>query len=165
MSVKEMPLEEKYDRLLEQYLLYQITNYALLKELGATEKYYDLLVKVNRKMLPSYLPVAFKVVKTTLPSKAFKHLVNDFAYASQMSLPLSNIEVNKISEREAVIRVKNCPALKRMKKIVKETGLDVDPVALCALEARMFRELARDLGVNLTTQVEKNGCALTARLT
>jgi len=159
-----MSLEEKYNRLLDQYLLYQITNYALVEELGATEKYYDLLVKVNKKMLPRYLPIAFKMIKTAAPSKSFKHLVDDFMYASQIALPLSNIELNKISDREAVIRVKNCPALKRMKELVKRTGLDVNPVELCVLEARMFRELSKDLGVDLTTQVEKNGCSLTARL-
>jgi hypothetical protein len=71
LSVKEMPLKEKYDRLLDQYLLYQITNYALIKDLGATDKYYDLLVNVNRKMLPSYLRVAFKAIKTLAPTKAF----------------------------------------------------------------------------------------------
>ena len=164
MSVKVMSLEEKYRRLLDQYLLYQITNYALVKELGATERYYNLLVKVNKKMLPSYLPVAFKVIKTVAPSKAFKQLVDDFMYAAQMSLPLSNIELNKISDREALIRVNNCPALERMKELVKKTGLDVNPVELCSLEARMFRELAKDLGVDLATQVEKNGCSLTAHL-
>jgi hypothetical protein len=81
-----------------------------------------------------------------------------------MSLPIANIEVNKVSDREAVIRVKNCPALKRMDELVKKTGLDVDPVVLCALEGRMFRELAKDLGVDLKAQVQKDGCSLTAVL-
>jgi len=164
LAIREMPLEEKYDRLLEQYLLYQLTNYTLIKELGATDKYYDLLVKVNKKMLPSLLRVAFKAIKTLAPSRAFNQLVDDFTYTLQMYLPLANVEVDRSSESEAIIKVNNCPALRKMKEIVEKTGLGIDPVELCELEGRMFRELADDMGVNLTSQVQKNGCSLTAVL-
>lgn len=159
-----MPLEEKYDRLLEQYLLYQLTNYTLIKELGTTNKYYNLLVKVNKKMLPSLLRMAFKAIKTVAPLQAFNQLLDDFLYTLQMYLPLANIEVGRSSDSEAVIKVDNCPALKRMKELVKKTGLHIDPTELCAFEGRMFRELAEDLGVDLRSQIQKDGCMLTASL-
>jgi hypothetical protein len=159
--MKEMPLEERYDRLLEQYMLYQLTNYTLIKELDATDQYYDFLVKVNKKMLPSMLRVAFKAMKTLAPSKVFNRLVDDFVYTLQMYLPLKNVEV-KQKDSEATIKVNNCPALKKMRGIVKKTGLKVDPTEMCRFEGRMFQELADDLGVNLISQAQKDGCKLTA---
>jgi hypothetical protein len=157
-----MPLEEKYERLLEQYMLYQLTNYSLIKELDATDKYYDLLVKVNKKMLPSMLRVAFKAIKTLAPSKAFNKLIDDFVYTLQMNLPLANVEVDKSSENEAIIQVNNCPALKKMKEIAKKTDLNIDPTEMCRFEGRMFKELADDMGVNLKSDTLKDGCKLTA---
>ncbi len=115
-------------------------------------------------MLPSLLRVAFRAMKTLAPTKAFNSLVDDFAHTSQMYLPLTNIKVDKISDREATITVDNCPARKRMRALIEKTGLDVDPVELCALEGRMFRELAKDLGVDLEAQVQKDGCLLRAIL-
>jgi hypothetical protein len=154
-----MPLKEKYDKLLEQYLLYQLTNYTLIKELDATDKYYDLLVKVNKKMLPSMLRVALKAMKTLAPTKAFNQLFDNFIYTLQMYLPIANVEVEKMGS-EASVQVYNCPALKKMKEIAKKTGLNINPNEMCRFEGRMFQELADDLGVNLESQVQKDGCKL-----
>ena len=163
MAVEEMPLKERYDRLLEQYLLYQLTNYALIKELGATDDYYNLLVMVNWKMLPSLLLAAFKTIKTLAPSMAFNQLVDDFVYTLQMYLPLSNVTIERTGS-EAVIVVNDCPALKMMKEIVEKTGLNIDPTEMCEFEGRMFHELAEEMGVDLTSQLQKNGCRLVAAL-
>ena len=106
------------------------------------------------------LRVTFKAMKTLTPTKAFNRLVDDFVYTLQMYLPLANVEVEQ-KDSEASIKVNNCPALNKMKEIVKKTGLKVDPTEMCKFEGRMFEELADDMGVDLTSQVQENGCKLT----
>ena len=67
MEIKEMPLEEKYDKILDEYILSDVINYAFHKELGVVNKYHDFYVKVQKKMLPSFLGTAFKMFKAVAP--------------------------------------------------------------------------------------------------
>lgn len=97
--------------------------YMLLhKELGVVDKYYDLYVNVTKRMLPSFLGTAFKVLKATSPSRAFKQVTDQLAYIWQVTMPLSNIELIRISDREVTMRSKNCPMLKRMRDLVKKAA-------------------------------------------
>ena len=64
LDIKEMSIEERYDRLLDDYLLDVATDYAVLKELGGVDKQLDLSVKIQKKMLPKILGSAvFKLLK------------------------------------------------------------------------------------------------------
>jgi hypothetical protein len=164
MEIKKMPLEEKYDKLLDEYLEGAITNYALLKELGAIDKNIDLSVKVQAKMLPSLVGIAFKVLKTVAPGTAFNQLVDKYVYTMQMTIPLSDIELNRVSDREATVRVKNCPVLKRVRTLVEKTGLDIEPKSICELESRINQGVAKEFGVSIVTKFEENGCINTAKL-
>ena len=74
MAIKEMPLEEKYDRLLDDYLLTIATSYVLHKELGVVDKCLDLSVKVQKKMLPSVIGIAFKVLRAITLVKRLSRL-------------------------------------------------------------------------------------------
>ena len=67
-----MPLEERYDRLLEQYMLYQLTNYSLIKKLDATNQYYDLLVKVNKKDAIKHATCNFQGNEDTYADESFQ---------------------------------------------------------------------------------------------
>jgi len=126
LAIKEMPLEEKHDKLLDQYVLSELMSYALHKELGTMDKRNDMMLKVWKRMLPSYMGIALKVMKTVAPGKTFKKIVDGFVSFSQVMVPLSNIELTWVSDREAVMRTKNCPFLVRGKELAKKAGLDLD---------------------------------------
>jgi len=164
MEIKEMPLEEKYDKLLDGYLENSIINYALLKELGAIDKGIDLSVKVGTKMLPSLVGIAFKMLKTVAPGKAFNQLVDKYVYTMQGTMSLSDFELKRVSDREATVRVKNCPVLKRVRTLVEKTGLDIEPRSICELESRINQGIAKEFGVNIVTKLEENGCINIAKL-
>ena len=164
LEIKEMPIEEKYNKLLDDYLLAAATGYALHKELGVVDKYNDLVVKVQQRMLPSVLGVAFKVLKTVAPGKAFGQVTDQYVHSIQRFIPLSNIEVTKVSDREAVVRIKNCPILKRQRELIKKAGLDIDPRFLCEIDAQINPEVAKEFGVDLTCELEENGCRTKAKL-
>jgi hypothetical protein len=106
LSLKEMPVEEKHDKLLDQYILSGLMNFALQKEMGALDKRNAMMLKVYKKMLPSFLGVALAVMKTVAPGTAFKKIVGGFVSLSQVMVPLSNMEVTWVSNREAVVRTK-----------------------------------------------------------
>ena len=93
MEIKEMPIEERYNLLLDDYLTDAATDYAVLKELGGVDKQLDLLVNVQKKMLPSYLGTAFKLFRTISASRAFKSVVKQLMYNFQSTQPLSNMEL------------------------------------------------------------------------
>jgi hypothetical protein len=165
LAIKEMPLEEKYDKLYNDFLLTTAMYYAYLKEMGVDEdKLWDYFVKVQRKILPSYLGPTFKLLKKLAPGRTFKQLVDHTLYTDQAYNPLSNFEVTRASDREVVGRTKNCEVIRRLGKLVKKTGLDIDPRFWCRQEAKINIELAKEFGLDLTLQLEEDGCIVTAKL-
>jgi hypothetical protein len=166
LEIKEMPIEERYDKLLDDFLLDTATYYSIFKELGAEDKVIDLSVKVQKKMLPSILggPV-FSLLKILAPGRTFKQLSDTFMYTAQTWHPLSTLEVTDVSDRELILEVKNCVLLKRLRDIVNKTGLDIDPKFFCEKDVKYFSTLFKDYGVDVTINLEENGCKFLAKMT
>ena len=164
MAIKEMPLEEKYNKLLDQYVLTEAMNYALHKELGTMAKRNDMMLKIWKKMLPRFTGVALTVMKTIAPSSTFKKLVNGFVSFGQVTTPLSNIELTWVSDREAVITTKNCVFLERMKDVAKKAGLDFDPTEICRNDSKVMPKMFEEFGIDVTMELVENGCRATAKL-
>ena len=164
MSIKVMPLEEKYDKIRDAYLLNTATLYALHKELGIVDKCIESLVKTKKNMIPSLPAATFKLLKTLAPGKAFNQLMDQQIYDMQVDMPLSNIEVNRVSGREVSMRIRDCPTLKRTGELIKKADLNVDPKELCEIEPKIIGETAKDFGVDVSWQPEENGCLWTVKL-
>ena len=164
MTIKEMPLEEKYEKIRDEYLLNSATLYALHKKLGIVDKCIESLVKTEKNMIPSLPAATYKLLKTLAPGTAFNKLMDQEIYEMQRDMPLSNIEVNRVSGREVTMRIKGCPLLKRTGELIKKAGLDVDPKELCEIEPKIMREVAKDFGVDVSWQSEENGCLWTVKL-
>ena len=166
---KEMPIDERYDRLLDEYISDNAIGFALFKQLGVDkelglEKSVALSVETDKKMLPAYLGIAFKVLKAVTPGKAFNQVLDSYLYHGQTWHPLSGLEVTKISDREAVVRIKNCVLLKRARDLVKKTGLDIDPKIFCERDAKYFPKLFEDFGIDIAWKLDEKGCLATAKL-
>ena len=82
----------------------------------------------------------------------------------QSTMPLSNIELSWVSDREVVLSVKNCPILQRARDLVRKTGVRIDPIELCETESKINKELTKEFGVDLTWKHRENGCTWTAKL-
>ena len=164
LAIEEMPLEEKYDKLLDQYALTEAMNYVLHKEMGTMDKRNDMMLKVWKKMLPRFTGVALTVMKRITPGRTFKNIVNGFVSFSQVMVPLSNIEVTWVSDREAVIRTRDCVELKKMRDMAKKAGLDLDPKEICENDARIMPKMLEEFGVEAKMELEENGCRATVKL-
>jgi len=164
LAMKEMSLEEKYEKLLDTYLLYRATSYALHKELGTVDKYIESLTKTQKNMIPSLPAATYKLLKAVAPGTAFNRLMDQQIYGMQVDHPLSNIEVNRVSGREVTMRIKDCYALKRKGELIKKARLDVDPKELCEIEPKVMRGMAKDFGIDVSWQPQENGCLWTVKL-
>jgi hypothetical protein len=164
LAIKEMPLEEKYEKLLDNYLLIRATLLALHKELGSVGKYIESLTRTQKNMVPSLPAAAYKLLKTVAPGKAFKKLMDQQIYEMQVDMPLSNIEVNRVSDREVTYRIKDCPHLKRKAELIKKAGLDVDSREMCEIEPKVMSGMAKEFGIDVAWQSEEDGCFWTVRL-
>ncbi len=155
MAIKEMPIEEKYDKLLDQYALNEVMNYVLHKEAGTMDKRNDMMLKIWKKMLPRFAGTTIKVMKMVVPGRTFKNLVNGFVSYSQSTNPLSNLEVTWVSDREALIRTRDCVELQRMRDMAKKAGLDLDPKEICENDSKIMPEMFEEFGVEVTIELEK----------
>ena len=164
MAIKEMPLEERHDKLMDQYMLTELMSYALNKELGTMDKRNAMMLKVYKKMLPGYMGIALKVMKTVAPSTTFKKLVNALVSLGQVTIPLSDIESTWVSDREAVVRFKNCPFRTRGKELAKKAGLNIDPKEICKNDAKTMPKMFEEFGIDVAMEIEETGCRFTAKL-
>lgn len=164
LAIKEMPIEEKYDKLLDQYALNEVINYVLNKEAGTMDKRNDMMLKVWKKMLPRFAGTTIKVMKAVVPGRTFKNLVNGFFSYSQSTNPLSNLEVTWVSDREALIRTRDCVELQRMRDMAKKAGLDIDPKEICRNDSKIMPDMFEEFGVEVTIELEENGCVARAKL-
>lgn len=120
LEIKEMPLEEKYDKLYDSYILADVIAMAFIMENGLTDEYLNYTMKVYKKMMPSIMGYAFKFIKTLSPGRAFKMFVEGILKDGRVTAPLSNTELVSLSGREAVIRTKNSVMLKKYRDIIKK---------------------------------------------
>lgn len=134
------------------------------RALGIVDKCIESLVKTQKNMVPSLPAATYKLLKTLAPGTAFNQLMDQYIYGMQADLPLSNIEVNRVSGREVTMRVKDCPNLKRRGELAKKAGLGVDPKEVCEIEPKVMRIMAKDFGVDVAWRSEGNGCLWTVRL-
>ena len=51
-----------------------------------------------------------------------------------------------------------------MRDLVKKAGLDIDPRFMCEIDAKMNPELSKEFGIDMTVELEKDGCRYTAKL-
>ena len=90
LEIKEMSLEEKYDKLYDSYILTDVIAMAFIKENGLTDEYLNYTMKVYKKMMPSIMSYAFKFIKTLSPGRTFKMFVSGFENWGVSTLAFSN---------------------------------------------------------------------------
>lgn len=167
LATKEMPLEEKYDKLYDFLALYYAASYAFNKEQGTVDKWPDYLAKVMGKMMPSFMGSMFKLMKMLSPGRTFKQFANQMMYMAQMEQPLSGLELSWVSDREVVWSYKNCEMLRRLREVVNKAGLNIDPREVCKAEIAMHmspEHITKKFGMDLTCELEENGCKWTMKL-
>jgi len=167
LEIKEMSLEEKYDKLYDQYIMTDVIASAFVIEMGLTDKYMDYSMKVFKKMMPSIMGSAFKFIKMLAPGRAFKMFVEGALKDGQVTEPLSNTEIISLSDREAVIKTKNSLMLKKYRDIIKKTGLKLDLKEYLELTMEAFKEMFKEFGFDMSadlSHIEEDEMTTTIKL-
>jgi len=160
-----MPLEEKYEKMLDYYTQHMATTLSLVSELGLKDAYVDLSTNIEKKMLPGFIGMtAFKMLRTIAPGRAFNQVSEQFAHQMQRTHEFSNIKLEKVSDREVNIRLTNCPFIKRMRNIIDKADLDITPRLMCEIESEIIPKISREFGTDLTINLVENGCVFNAKL-
>lgn len=134
ITVKEMPLEERYERLRHFFEMDHAVSYVTHKECGTVDKWVDKTVYAYSKMIPKYFNPMIKAMAKLAPGMLMRQTFSNVLYADQMLQDLSEYEVSVLPENTVFIRFKNCARYKRIKKIVKDIGLNIDPREICEVE-------------------------------
>jgi hypothetical protein len=159
-----MSLEEKYDKLYDQYIMTDVMAWAFVKEMGLTDKYLDFQMKVYKKLMPSLFGSAFKLIKMLAPGRTFKKFVDSLLKDGQVNEPLSNTEIISFSDREAVIRYKDSLLLKKYRDVMKKTGLKLDLKEYWKLFQEQGKEMMKDFGFDMIPQIEGESTITTIKL-
>jgi hypothetical protein len=158
LEIKEMPLKEKYERLLRETQLIWTACYAFHKEHGTTEKWLDYYANVQKNLL-----IAGMSEQESIPT--FKETVNEVTYDEQKWLPMANLELNWVSDTEATLSIKNCPLTKLIDEVTKKTGLDINAKFVCEKDTTIFPRIVKEFGMDMTHKVTEDGCKLTLKVT
>ena len=162
-----MPLEEKYERLLNQMTLVWAEAYDFNKKQGTTDEWLNYMANVEKKLLPYTTglgKVFFKFMKKVAPGKTFKQAVGKVLYDQQKWHQYSNLELSWISDREAIWKVKDCPFLKKYEELIEKTGFDITPKYICENDIKFMLNVFKEYGVDLKSKLEENGCQIKIKL-
>ena len=167
MEIEKMPLEEKYERLLNQMTLVWAEAYDFNKKQGTTDEWLDYMTNMEKKLLPYTTglgKVFFKFMKKVAPGKTFKQAVYKVLYDQQKWHRYSSLELSWISDREAIWKVKDCPFIKKYEELIKKTGFDITPKYICENDMKFMSKVFKEYGVDLTYKIEENGCQTRIKL-
>ena len=164
LEVEEMSMEEKYDKLYDNYVLTDAIALAFIKEMGLIEKFMDHQMKVFKKSIPSMMGPVFKLIKMLAPGRTFKMLVRENLRELQVLEPQSSIELVSLSDREAVIKQKNSVLVKKYRDIIKKTGLKLDFKEMLEITSKAWKEMLLDFGFEYDEHCEGDTITTTVKL-
>jgi hypothetical protein len=164
LEVKEMSMEEKYDKLYDQFVVTDVIALDFIKEMGLTDKFMDHQMKIFKKSIPSMMGPVFKLIKMLAPGRAFKMLVKEMLKELQVLDPPSSIELVSLSDREAVIKQKNSVLVKKYRDIIKKTGLKLDFKEMLEITNESWKEMLKNFGFEYDEQVKGDAIITTVKL-
>lgn len=158
-----MSLEDRYAALLNETQLIWLSNYSFNKERGTLGDWLDFYIQVQKKLLRKDLRYA-KVLKKIAPGATFRRMTETLVYSLQRYMPVSHIDLAWVSEKKAVLTITECPLLKNYKELIAAAGFQLDPKFVCDCDLKIYPIIAKELGIDLTYQLQNDGCQLIGSL-
>jgi hypothetical protein len=158
-----MSIKEKYEKLLQQYIIEEAISFTFVREKGLQDEYFDFRMRAMKKMIPNYMGGTLKIFKALSRGRAFKQILNQLVNTIQMITLLSELEVKMVSDQEVIMTINDCSHKRKLEETAKKAGLDLNPIAFCGFEARNFPEYLKEFGVDMKVTLEKDGCTTTVK--
>jgi hypothetical protein len=137
-NIKEMSVEEKWDRLHDFFTMDHAISYRTHKRMGTVQQWVDDTVEAYGEMMGRFMgPLAGlmgKAAARLTPNMVLKQAINAVLYSDQMMHGPGEYLVSEPSDGQITIRFVNCLRLKKQREIVKRCGLDFDAREICEVE-------------------------------
>ena len=171
-DIKEMPIEEKWDRVHDFFTMDHAISYKTHKRMGTVDEWVDDTVDAYGKTVGRFMgPPAEMMGKAgtrLAPNFVLKQAITNVLYNDQMMHGPGEYEVSEVRDGEITVRFKGCLRLRKQKEIVEQCQLDFDAREICELEKMHLthpRAPAARMGVVPTDVTwEEGGCVWTFKV-
>lgn len=136
-DIKEMPIEEKWDRLHDFFTMDHAVSYKTHKRLGTVKEWVDDIVDAYQLMGPRFIgniPELIEELDTTDTNIILGEVIKNVLFSDQMMHGPGEYEVSEAKNGEITIRFKNCLRLKKQNEVVKKCNLPFEGREICEVE-------------------------------
>lgn len=165
-DIKDMTVEEKWDRLHDFFTMDHAISYHTHKRLGTVDEWVSDTVDAYNHAQARFLgPVVELMSKAALkvaPNMVLKKVMNAVLNMDQQMHKPGEYEISEAKNGEMTVRFKNCTRLKKQKEVVKMCKLPFEAREICEVEKMHTTHPncpATKMGI-ITTDVtwEETGC-------
>lgn len=136
--IKDMPIEEKWDRLHDFFTMDHAISYKTHKRLGSVQQWVDDTVEVYGKMMGRFMgPIANLMGKAAVqlaPNVYLKQAITAVLYSDQMMHRPGEYLVSEPKDGEITVRFVHCLRLKKQREIAQKCDLGFDGREICEVE-------------------------------
>jgi hypothetical protein len=137
-DIKDMPVEEKWDRVHDFFTMDHAISYHTHKRMGTLKEWVSDTVDAYGNMMGRFMgPLAGVMSKAAMkiaPNMVLKQAINAVLYSDQMMHGPGEYEVSEPQDGTITIRFKNCLRLKKQNEIVKRCNLPFEGREICEVE-------------------------------
>jgi hypothetical protein len=137
-DIKEMPIEEKWDRVHDFFTMDHAISYYTHKRLGTVKEWVSDTVDAYSAMMGRFMgPLASLmggVAMKIAPNMVLKQAINAVLFSDQMMHGPGEYEVSEAKDGAITVRFKNCLRLKKQNEIVKKCNLPFEGREICEVE-------------------------------
>jgi hypothetical protein len=137
-SIKEMSVEEKWDRVHDFFTMDHAISYHTHKRLGTVDEWVADTVDAYGNMIGRFFgPMAEVMSKAAFkvaPNKVLKKVMDAVLNNDQMMHGPGEYEVSDAKNGEMTVRFKNCLRLKKQNEVVKKCNLPFEGREICEVE-------------------------------
>jgi hypothetical protein len=164
-DIKEMTLEEKWDRLHDFFTMDHAVSYKTHKRLGTVKEWVDDIVDAYELMGPRFIgniPELIEELDTTDTNVIMTEVIKKVLFSDQMMHGPGEYEVSEPENNEITIRFKNCLRYKKQREIAQKAELGFDGREICEVE-KLILSHPKQADRMAPTEViwEETGCVWT----
>jgi hypothetical protein len=137
-DIKDMAIEDKWDRVHDFFTMDHMVSYYTHKRLGTVKEWVGDTVEAYNKMMGRFMgPIAQfmgKLAVNIAPNMVLKKAIQEVLYSDQMMHGPGEYEVSEAKDGEITVRFKNCLRLKKQNEMVKKLGYPFEGREICEVE-------------------------------
>jgi hypothetical protein len=133
-DIKELSIEDRYDRACDFFEMDHMISYYTHKRLGTVKEWVEDTVAAYSHSVPRFLGPVVKTFTKLAPNLALKKVFESVFVLDQQHHDVSEFLYSEPKDGTIVVQWCNCARLKRHKKWIKRLGYDFDDREICEVE-------------------------------